>query len=227
MKKSYTLGVAAVVLAALLASCTTTKAPVENIPTAPEAVPSAPAAVQEPAAPEAAPAPVAEPAPAPAPVIEQPAEQPAPAPVAEPAPVVKEPTLEEKIDAADDTITLDEAFAIATALTDPANDPDGRLTAKALVKADAIVTDLINNATSEEEVDGYLALIDEGLKEYGDYVKALGIDVQPYIDLLQERKVAIEAYYKDSYYYYLKQYRKDGHYKKELARLLNEKHNGK
>lgn len=211
MKKTYSLGIAALLLVALLASCATTaSSEAEQIPAAPAAVPAAPVeAPKAEAAPAVAPAPVKEaPAPSAAPVVEAPAT----------------PTLAERIDAANaSNITVDEALDIAYQLTDPANDPDGTLTAKALAKADEIVTSLIDGAMSEEEIDAYINLMDEGMAAYGDYVKALGIDVQPYFDMAKERKVAIEAYNKNSYYYYLKQYRKDGRYKKELSELLTQK----
>ncbi len=213
MKKTYSLGIAALLLVALLASCATTASPeAEQIPAAPAAVPAAPVE-----APKAEPAPSA----APAPVKEASAPAPSAAPVVE-APAA--PTLAERIDAANaSNITVDEALDIAYQLTDPANDPDGTLTAKALAKADEIVTSLIDGAMSEEEIDAYINLMDEGMAAYGDYVKALGINVQPYFDMAKERKVAIEAYNKNSYYYYLKQYRKDGRYKKELSELLTQK----
>lgn len=213
MKKTYSLGIAALLLVALLASCATTASPeAEQIPAAPAAVPAAPVE-----APKAEPAPAA----APAPVKEASAPAPSAAPVVE-APAA--PTLAERIDAANaSNITVDEALDIAYQLTDPANDPDGTLTAKALAKADEIVTSLIDGAMSEEEIDAYINLMDEGMAAYGDYVKALGINVQPYFDMAKERKVAIEAYNKNSYYYYLKQYRKDGRYKKELSELLTQK----
>lgn len=222
MKYTFGLGVAALALTAMLASCASTAAPkAEEIPAAPAAVPTAPAAKEEPKA---------------APVVEAPApkaEAAAPAPKAEPAPVakeepkaapaVKELTLEEKIDAADSSITLNEAYEIAVALTDPANDPDGKLTGKALAKADEIVTSLIDHAMSEDEINSYIDLMNQGMAAYGDYVKALGIDVQPYFDLAEERKVGIEAYNKNSYYYYYKRYRKNAHYKQELMDLLKAK----
>lgn len=213
MKKTYSLGIAALLLVALLASCATTASPeAEQILAVPAAVPAAPVE-----APKAEPAPAA----APAPVKEASAPAPSAAPVVE-APAA--PTLAERIDAANaSNITVDEALDIAYQLTDPANDPEGTLTAKALAKADEIVTSLIDGAMSEEEIDAYINLMDEGMAAYGDYVKALGINVQPYFDMAKERKVAIEAYNKNSYYYYLKQYRKDGRYKKELSELLTQK----
>lgn len=216
MKKTYSLGITALLLVALMASCaTTTSSEVTAIPAAPAAVPVAPAAE----APKAA-APVAVEAPA-TPSKEAEPAAPAAAPVEE-APAA--PTLAQRIDAANaSTLTVGEALDIATQLTDPANDPDGMLTAKALAKADEIVTALIDGAMSEEEINSYIDLMNQGMAAYGDYVKALGIDVQPYLDLAQERKVAIEAYNKNSYYYYLKQYRKNGHYKKELSDLLTKK----
>ncbi|MDD7201876.1 MAG: hypothetical protein SPF89_07380 [Sphaerochaetaceae bacterium] len=218
MKKTYSLGIATLLLVALLASCATTASPeAEQIPAAPAAVPAAPVET-----PKAGPAPVAA---APASAKEAPASA---APVVEtPAPVAEAPaapTLAERIDAANaSNITVDEALDIAYQLTNPANDPDGTLTAKALAKADEIVTSLIDGAMSEEEINAYIDLMNEGMDAYGDYVKALGINVQPYFDMVQERKVAIEAYNKNSYYYYLKQYRKDGRYKKELSELLTKK----
>ncbi len=214
MKKTYSLGVAALLMIAMLASCaTTTSQEVEQIPSAPAAVPAAPAAEPQKASATTEKNSASE-------KTVQETKAPAPQKAAEEAGL----TLAEQIAMADaSSISVDDALAIAEQLLDPANDPDGKLTQEALAKAEEIVTSLIDGATSEEEIDSYIDLMNQGMEAYGSYVNALGIDVKPFLDMAQERKVAIEAYNKNSYYYYLKQYRKDGRYKKELSSLLAQK----
>lgn len=207
MKKFLSLSAVVALATAILVSCASTgTSSTSEIPAAPEAVPAAAPAPAAAAGGQAASAPAAGTA--------QPSAE------AETAPAA--PTLAERIEAADENITIDEALDIATQLTDPANDPDGSLTRAALAKADEIVKKLIDTAMSVDTVNYYIDLGQQGAAYYKDYVDMLHIDLQYYFDRAEERIAMLNAYEKNSYYTYLKQYRK-GLYRKELAQLLTEK----
>lgn len=134
----------------------------------------------------------------------------------------KEKSLKERIDEASETITLTQAQEILTALSDPANDPDGKLTQMAIAKTQVIAKKLIDTAMTEEQIGYYLDLLGQAKDAYGPLLEQDEVSIQSYIDLANERLCCIQAYAKNSIYSYLKKYPK-GHYTKELARMLSQK----
>jgi|GEM_PF-830299 len=232
MKKVQLIFVFALCAIILLASCATKAEKTEPIPAAP-ATTTAPAAEKAPAA---APAPTAAPKQESSSktVIAVTGTMPAAAPASAPA---KELTLSEKIDNLSEKTTYAQANEVVTALFDPANDPDGSLTKKALAKAEILATQILkgNNEslkkdlfayaqqTAQKAIDStysvdtlayYKQLLQNVQNAYGSVV-----DTKALIAQADERAVAIEAYYKNSIYTYIRKYPK-GQYVKELAAML-------
>jgi hypothetical protein len=210
MKKQLLIMTITLGMLAFLASCSMTKQETKQIPPAPvaESAPVATKDQQQTTSKTVVAVTTATPVPAKT------------TPATTPVPAGK--SLSEKIDEASPSMTLDDATALINALSDPANDPDGKLTQKAIAKGQAIAKELIDTAKTEESITYYLSLLDQAEKAYGTLLKEANVDIKMYTDLADERLCAIQAYAKNSIYYYLKNYPK-GHYTKELASLLSKK----
>ncbi|MFA7167415.1 MAG: hypothetical protein WC096_00785 [Sphaerochaetaceae bacterium] len=161
----------------------------------------------------------------------------APTTTASSSTTAKELTLDEKIDGISVNTTASQANEIVSALLVPTNDPDGKLTQKALAKAEAVANQIlsgnddslkadlfayatqiaqkaIDSTYSVDTLEFYKGILANVQNTYGNAVDTSVLNAQA-----DERIVAINSYYKNSIYTYLRAYPK-GRYVKELAAML-------
>lgn len=149
----------------------------------------------------------------------------------------KAPTLAERIASVSEQTSVDEINQIIAALEVPANDPDGKLTQQALAKAQEVATKILSSgdATVKANLFAYATktaqtLIDstysvDTLQYYKGLLASVqgmygsAVDTSALVAQADERIAAINSYYKNSIYTYLRAYPK-GRYVKELAAML-------